>query len=314
MANNFSLGTRCMKKAGSFALKNAALSGYLSFSSEATIKHRWNIFCDWAKEFSEAKKLEQISFDLVREYGYELALEAEFGELAVSTAQNYLSAVNAVMTLATKGCWTSVSPTEDCHIPQRSAIRKTVPASLNRVAFSKAINEVRTILGERAVAIIYLCREFGLRSKEASLLDARAAAAEASIGGNLVVTAGTKGGRVRTVPILNNEQLAIIALAKSVQSSDKSLIPHNQSWREWREGNLREVRELIQKLLGASGLHDLRAAYACDRYKLLTGSDAPIIGSPRFHLINDHAARQTISEELGHARSQITNAYLGGKR
>lgn len=314
MANNFGLGSRSMKKAGAFALKNAVLLGHLSFASDATIKYRWNRFCDWAKESNEIKKMEQINFALVQEYGEELALEVGFGDLAVSTAQNYLSAINTVMDLAAKGRWKGVSPTLDCKIPQRSFVRTTVPSSLDRARYSLGIDEVRAQLGERAAAIVCLCREFGFRSKEASLFDARSAAEKAKIGGYLVISAGTKGGRDRTLPILNIEQLAAINLAASVQSNDKSLIPIDQDWRIWREGYLRDIRELIQKTLNATGLHDLRAAYACERYKLLTGCDAPVTGSSRAQFIDDQMARQTISEELGHARLQISNAYVGGGR
>ena len=314
MPNNFGLKTRSVNKAGHFALKNSVRAGHLSFASAATISHRWNIFCKWLKEGCRVKNLEGVSFNIVCEYGQDLAWDVAEEELARSTAHNYLSAVNSVMFLATKGHWLSVSPTADCGIPHRSAIRTTVPASLNRAEYTVALQTVRAELGERGAVIVELCRELGLRSKEASLLDAKSASAAARSGDCLVITDGTKGGRNRTIPILTSNQLDALSRAASVQGSDKSLIPVNQNWREWREGDLRELRELIQKTLGASGLHDLRAAYACERYQSLTGLSAPLIKIQGDRDIDDSQARQIIAEELGHARSDISGAYIGGKK
>lgn len=312
--NNFGLKTRSMSKAGNFALNNAAHIGNLSFASAATISHRWNIFCKWLKEGCRAKKLEEVSFDLVREYGQELAWDVAEEEIARSTAQNYLSAVNSVMFLATKGHWLSVSPTADCGIPHRSAIRTTVPASLSRAEYTIALQTVRAEHGERGAVIVELCRELGLRSKEASLLNAKSASAAVRSSDCVVITAGTKGGRNRTIPILTSNQLGALNRAAFVQESDKSLIPTSQNWREWREGDLRELRELIQKTLGASGLHDLRAAYACERYQSLTRLSAPLMKVQGDRDIDDSQARQIIAEELGHARSDISSAYIGGKK
>lgn len=314
MPNNFGLRTRSVNKAGHFVLNNAARAGHLSFASAATISHRWNIFCKWLKASFRVKNLEGVSFYLVREYGQELAWDVSEEVLACSTAQNYLSAVNSVMFLATKGHWLSVSPTTDCGIPHRSAIRTAVPASLNRTEYTIALQTVRAEFGERGAVIVELCRELGLRSKEASLLNAKSAYAQARSGDCLVITAGTKGGRSRRIPILTSNQFDALNRAETLQESDISLIPTNQNWREWREGDLREIRELIQKTLGASGLHDLRAAYACERYQSLTGLSAPLLRVQGDRDIDDSQARQIIAEELGHARSDISGAYIGGKK
>ena len=62
-------------------------------------------------------------------------------------------------------------------------------------------------------------------------------------------------------------------------------------------------------------MHGLRHAYAQKRYFELTGHKSPICGGPkpasRQEKELDLIARKTISQELGHARVQITRAYLG---
>lgn len=64
------------------------------------------------------------------------------------------------------------------------------------------------------------------------------------------------------------------------------------------------------------GFHELRAAYACERYEQLTGFPAPINGG-RVHredLELDQHARQQLSHELGHSRIDVVSAYIGGRR
>ena len=106
--------------------------------------------------------------------------------MAASYAQNLVSAVNTVMTQATRGEWQSVSPTRECGIEQRSAIREDAPVGLVRQTFSRAMEAMR---------------ESGLRSKEASLLDARSALAAARQAGAVTISEGTKGGRTREIPL-----------------------------------------------------------------------------------------------------------------
>ena len=66
---------------------------------------------------------------------------------------------------------------------------------------------------------------------------------------------------------------------------------------------------------GIGRTHGLRHAYAQRRYLELTGWAAPAVAGVRVltpvERLKDHEARNTISEELGHGRIAITNAYLG---
>ena len=68
---------------------------------------------------------------------------------------------------------------------------------------------------------------------------------------------------------------------------------------------------------GLSRLHGLRHAYAQQRYQVLTGWRSPAAGGPVSILLSpqqkqqDHRARLMISNELGHAREQISAVYLG---
>lgn len=309
MSRNYGLGSRDMAKAGRFALNAAAARGELSYSSAATIADRWAVFADWSRERGD-KYMEYVDRADVIAYGQDLATLVSAGEMSPATAQNYLSAVNTVMSLATAGRWESVSPTRDCGIAHRSTIRESVPGALDREVYSRALEAVRETVGDRAAAVVELCRELGLRSKEASLLDARAALQEALKTGSVTISDGTKGGRTREVAISSPRALDALERASIAQGDARSMIPAGMSWREWREGELRDARETVQEHTGG-GLHDLRAAWACERYTELTGKDAPVVGGEPLDRAGDRDALMTLSGELGHGRIDVLTEYIG---
>jgi len=311
MSRNFGLGSRDMSSAGKIALNNAAKMGGVSFSTAATNGERWQQFAQWARD-QGIKKMENISADTVTQYGRELAAQVKSGDLSAATAQNYVSAVNGVMKIATQGDWKSVSPTRNCGIDERSRVREAAPGALDRAAYSRAVEAVRDAVGERAAAVVELARELGLRSKEASLIDARAALAEARERGAVTISDGTKGGREREVPAISAQQLAVLERAAQAQGDARAVMPPGENWQSWREGTLRDARELVQAATGG-GLHDLRAAYACERYEALTGHAAPCAGGGIADRDLDHAARLAISEELGHGRIDVVAEYVGGR-
>lgn len=72
------------------------------------------------------------------------------------------------------------------------------------------------------------------------------------------------------------------------------------------------ARKILHKH-GLKGFHELRAAYACERYEQLTGHPAPVHGGQVYFSDRqlDQHARQTISVELGHQRIDVMSAYIG---
>lgn len=312
MSRNFGLGSRDMGTAGQYALNNSARDGAVSFSTAATNGDRWQSFADWAKD-EGVKKMENVTPELVKEYGQELAEKVNNGDMSASTAQNYVSAVNSVMNIATGNKWESVSPTKDCGIAQRSAVREGAPGALDRAAFGRAVEAVRDQVGARAGAVVELARELGLRSKEASLLDARGALTEAQERGAVTISDGTKGGREREVPITSEGQREALERAAQAQGDARAVMPPGENWQTWREGELRDAREVVQEHTGG-GLHDLRAAYACERYQALTGHAAPSAGGEITDKDRDAAARMAVAEELGHGRIDVVAEYVGGRR
>lgn len=305
MSRNFGLGSRNMADAGRMACTHAVKRGVMSFSSAATISDRWSKFIDWIKENTDIGRMERISTEMIVDYGQELAEDVRTGEFSASYAQNLVSAVNSVMRLATKNGWESISPTRDCGIAQRDHARQTIPSGIDRELVTASLSA----LPPRSAAVVELCRELGLRSKEASLLNAKSTLNKATKTGIATITEGTKGGRAREIPV-SEQGLQALKNASIQQGDDRSMIPADRSWAEWRNNELRQAREIVQNFIGG-GLHDLRAAWACERYQELTGHDAPVCGGSQPDKAIDIAARIQISAELGHGRMEIVAAYIG---
>lgn len=308
MGRNFGLGSRCIFTAGKFALKNAAEKKFISFQSAADIADRWRLFCNFAAD-NGVKQMEFVTEELVLQYGAMLAIKEDDGLLATSTAQNRVSAVNTVMKHATYGDWNSISPTakssRGCAISRRSNIRTKPPCGMDRDGLLENISD----MDMNDIAMVMLIRDFGLRSKEASLINPEIALEQALRHGYVNIIKGTKGGRARRINEINLTQIETLKRAVAAQGARRNLIIGDQSWEEWRAGTLRDIRETLQNK-NVSRLHELRAAYACGRYKMLTGHKAPVLGgnAPK---VPDSWARLIIAEELGHGRIDVTNSYLG---
>lgn len=317
MSRNFNLGSRDMGRAGQMALNTAAQAGAVSFSTAATNGERWGEFAAFARQKMGVKYMEGVTRETVISYGEWLQERVEAREITASTAQNYVSAVNAVMKMATEGAWKSVSPTKDIGIQKRSGI-----ATENKAFSYENHAKIAGEVSERLSAILDLQRSMGLRFEESAKINARCALEEAKGTGRVSIEAGTKGGLERSVPASPNA-IAALERAASIQGDDRSMIPASNSYREFQQAAYLELREA-----GGSGFHGERHAYAQERYGEHTGTAAPVAAGwsreERFERLAetlgvsleeakaaDEWARLLVADELGHGRVEVTNAYLG---
>lgn len=304
---NYGAGYREMGRAGEIKLQQACQRKEISFATANKYSDDWKQFCAWAKE-NGAKQMERITKEMVVQYGRELAQKADDNLIKSSTGQDRVTAVNRVLQLAGRTDWKSVSSTKDCGIEKRCHIRQDTPETLDRKIYEERLEAVREIGGERGAAICELARNLGLRSKEASLFDARSGLKSAEERGFVVIDAGTKGGRPRELEINTPRQFEALKTAAQAQGNAKAVMPPDQNWKEWRQGDLREIRETI------GGLHELRSAYACERYTAITGHEPPCAGKEIRDRDIDYGARLVISDELGHGRTDVVSEYIGGRR
>ncbi len=164
----------------------------------------------------------------------------------------------------------------------------------------------------------------GLRRKEAIMLRPHLQVIPASIvpGYDLIADQylmvvelrhGTKGGRLRFVPLESNTQRLAIEHAQR-------LVPHPND-HMGRPGHtlkqsLRRFDYVMDKVgvtqaeLGITA-HGGRHQFANDRYVEWTGEQSPVRGGVPSDLLSNYDACMKIMQQLGHARLQIAGAYLG---
>lgn len=310
MSRNFGIGSRDMYRAAMMILNAASIRKDISFGTARTLAERFRHFVDYAKQRGIGR-MEHITRELLVRYGQELAWEVEEGLTRASYAQNLVSSVNTVLALATRGEWKSVSPTKDCDIPRRCAVR-TVPLPLPEQA-KHAIQSVLDAGYERATCIALLAFHLGLRCLEGSLLDCSKALHQAQCSGEVTIIRGTKGGRKRTVKVRNEDQIEALTQAVKVQGKGTCLIPIDSNWIQFKR---REILLGIEVLKShyIGGYRELRSLYAATRYTEETGYPPPCNSTSRADKAIDLSAREKISNELGHGRPQILGAYIGGRK
>lgn len=157
---------------------------------------------------------------------------------------------------------------------------------------------------------------FGLRSGEAlqikpHLADGRLRKTNPS--NTLKLNRGTKGGRVRYVPIETPEQIEVLEEAKRAANASTGLIgKYGQSYERAKNHYYYILKKvgLTRKGLGVTP-HGLRNAYASETHKKITGELSPVNGGGQVDRETELEARLEISERLGHSRPGIAAAYCG---
>ena len=309
---NFGFGKQ-MAWAGAQALRDSYGDGH--YATVAAHSERWGQFANWAKATQEVRDARDVSVETVFAYGETLAEQVRQQTMSVAYAQNLLSSVNVVLAALRGDRAIRISPAK--LVGERRHVRDIPPAGLDRTAVQQVVQSLCAAGHEQVAAVVELARDLGLREREASMLDARAALREATSGGRVNITAGTKGGRGhhvdRWVPV-SERAMDSLRRAASAQGSSRNLIPAELTWRAWND-HVHHIWAGARSRRGLEKLHDLRAAYACERYLALTGQAAPVVAGRR--LVDAHADRQariTIAHELGHARIDVVSAYIGGSR
>ena len=305
---NFGYGKK-MDWAGKNALADRYGEGH--YATRAAHAERWQQFVVYARTLG-ITDARQIDRSIVERYGQQLAEQMRQGERAVSYAQNLLSTVNVVLQTLRGDKALQVSPAR--LVGQRAHVRTNAPAGMERDRVERAV-QVLTDKGElRTASIATLARDLGLRFREASLLDAKGALKQAQTVGRINVTEGTKGGRGREVdrwvPVTERAMQSLVTAAK-IQEDARNLVPKGMAFSQWKD-HAHYAWSHMADSHGLRGFHDLRAAYACERYLQITGYTAPAVaGERQASKHDDQTARRIIAEELGHGRADVAAAYVG---
>jgi integrase len=315
---NFGYG-RQLSYAGQQALKDMFGGGH--YSTVKAHRDRWQAFVKWCRSeqgpgINDAR---QIDRKVLADYAAYLRDAIRRGDLAVSTAQNRLSSVNRTMAALRGDQYVKLpSPSKALGI-QRSGVRQSVPQGQDRERVRQIVDALLSRDQLRAAAIVLLARATGMRLREAILADLPRLSREANDLGRINIQDGTKGGRAgasapRWIGVDDHIRGALGFAWQVSPAGSRNLVAPHESYLGVLQEVIRPARDILHDH-DLKGFHELRAAYACERYEQITQHRAPINGGQFCQEDQrlDREARRQISNELGHGRIDVVATYIGGR-
>ncbi|OPA96015.1 integrase [Pseudomonas fluorescens] len=315
---NFGYG-RQLSYAGPQALRDLFGGGH--YGTVKAHSDRWQAFVCWCRSeegpgFNDAR---QINWQTLLDYAGHLRQQVEQGELAIATAQNRLSSVNRTMA-ALRGDQSVKVPSPSKALGmQRTSVRCSVPQGQDREQIKRIVDVLCVHKQQRGAAIVQLARATGMRLRETILADLPRLKREAEQFGKINIQDGTKGGRSgssapRGIRVDDHIREALRFAEQASPDGSHNLLAPNERSLDFLQGIVLPAREILHKQ-NLKGFHELRAAYACERYEQITQHPAPINGGRCYQLDRhlDQEARVHISYELGHGRIDVVSAYIGGR-
>ncbi|MBE8590287.1 integrase domain-containing protein [Pseudomonas sp. MAFF 301449] len=315
---NFGYG-RQLSYAGPQALRDMFGGGH--YGTAKAHSDRWQAFVHWCRSetgpgFNDAR---QIDRQTLLDYAGYLRQQVEHGEIAIATAQNRLSSVNRTLAALRGDQYVKVPSPSKALRMQRTAVRTTIPQGQNRKQVMRIVDALHE-QHPRAAAIAQLARATGMRLREAILADLPRLQREAEQLGRINIQDGTKGGRSgasapRWISVDDQVREALSYAELVSPEGSHNLLAPNESYLDFQQRIVRPARDFLHAH-NVKGFHELRAAYACERYEQITQHLAPINdgGAGRFDPRLDRKARTQISYELGHSRIDVVSAYIGGQK
>jgi hypothetical protein len=114
---------------------------------------------------------------------------------------------------------------------------------------------------------------------------------------------------------MNDHVRGALGFARLISpAGSRNLIAPHESYLDVLQDIVRPAWDILHAQ-NLKGFHELRAAYACERYEQITQHRAPINGGQCHQLVKnlDRQARKKISYELGHGRIDVVAAYIAGR-
>jgi len=310
---------RQLSYAGPQALKDLFGGGH--YGTVKAHSDRWQAFVRWCRSedgpgFNDAR---QIDRQTLLDYAEHLRHLVERSDLAIATAQNRLSSVNRTMAALRGDQYVKLpSPSKTLGM-QRTGVRHSVPQGQDREQVKQIIDALCNNHQLRAAAIVLLARATGMRLREAILADLPRLSREAKEFGKINIQDGTKGGRAgasapRWIGVDNHVHEALGFAEQVSPVGCRNLIAPHESYLNVLQEIIRPARVTLHAH-NLKGFHELRAAYACERYEQITQHRAPINGGQCCQVARclDREAREQISYELGHGRTDVVAAYIDGR-
>lgn len=293
-----------------FAARNALIDRYgdKRFGTRYTLMSKFGNFIAFMRN-EQIYDFNDVCRYLVKDYAASMYQRVRSCDFSLSYAVDCLSAVNCVMATFRGDNWLWISPRE--HLGPRLFVRQSAPETLDLHVVEAAALHLDANGESRLAGVLRLCSIFGLRFREASLLNVKDALREARRSEQISLAKGTKGGRLRTVQT-GPVGVSLLRALSFVAAPAQNLIPAEWRLKKWSNYCYRTWRYYAGQIGIDNRFKELRTGFACRLYSSVTGAPAPVLAGGRVVDRDlDRVARLLIATELGHCREQIAGAYVG---
>jgi len=290
-----------MKASVQTTFKNEHSASYLArdiaqyFNKGSAIEGKIETMLNTLREVTGVRGLKQIDSQVIEAYVFILQDKVENSELSRHTAETYVSALNRIIeytnTHLNKNLETVSQSQAGLSRDSFQYVDRSVSKNTHE-AFLYFLSQNNDIKAQALSHSVELQRAFGLRLRE-SLAVKQTTIQQALRTNTLHLTGqdGTKNGRSRDIPILNEQQREILKSVLDFQKQNnlKSLIPA-QTLREQYSFAKNTQNTFNKSHDEYYHYHGERHAYAQQR-------------------ISEGADKLTVSRELGHNRQEVTRVY-----
>ena len=285
---------------------------------------------DWRESclFLMFSELKALGYKLESPYGFR---EKHLRHLVSNWEKNGLSAAtiqNRISVARTFASWIGkpgMIRTSEHYVERKSSVTRSSTAATDKSWSAQGVNvwSVITMVDEidRYVGMqMHLMRVFGLRREEAVMFKPH----RADYGIYIKVRDGTKGGRERNISITNDEQRKVLDAAKEQVKKVDGHVGHPDRTLKQALRRFNYVLERVGATRRGLGItsHGLRHQRLNDLYEEVAGTPSPVRRQQREDsdslpqpdpMLHD-LARARVSEEGGHTRLSISNAYIGSNK
>jgi site-specific recombinase XerD len=284
------------------SFKNSHQASFLArdiasfFNRGSSLENRIETTLNHLREWTGTKSLKQLDNQRIEAFITTLQDKLSNGELSRKTVENYVSALNRIVEYVNARLDKNLETVSAKEFGLSRGSFEFVNRAVSQATHEKFLNFLSEKPGIQAESLqisIKFERDWGLRLREsiAIKLETVNKALETGVL-HLTKNDGTKNGREREIPIINEAQRNVLLEAKDFMEKNglSSLCPtatlkeqYNFAW-----NMAKEFRETTGEKFT---FHGERHAFAQE-------------------MINQGFDRQTVSEWLGHGREEITKVYV----
>jgi hypothetical protein len=299
----------------SYAVKQALISeyGFGCYGTRKTHEGRINIFIKLLSDY-DVNDVRYITAEHTEAFAQRIEFDFISGNMCLSYAHNMISSVNIIMRIFRRNDDLYIKASD--YLDARTYIRKKVP-SMN----DQSINEAISILNEsgykRGSAIIRLVRHFGLRLREAVLMDLDRCWIEYKKTGFVTILEGTKGGRKcdsRNIPVTPEGVKALEYARKVRPEGSKNILSANkedESLKDFLCSEVEKVRSILKRY-EIVNIREIRVYFMIEYFEKVTGLPAPVVDQST--LLNEELLRlgwTEVARVAGHNRMSVARSYVG---